>query len=78
MCNFTRSLLASVCPQRLDVHMLSLQVLLRTTVFARMTPDQKTQLVKELQKLKWVLEEKGREVIPIHAARSSLPRILDS
>ncbi|XP_036959731.1 cation-transporting ATPase 13A2 isoform X2 [Acanthopagrus latus] len=27
------------------------KVLLRTTVFARMTPDQKTQLVKELQKL---------------------------
>lgn len=39
--------------------MLSLQVLLRATVFARMTPDQKTQLVKELQKLKWVQTEKG-------------------
>uniref|UniRef100_A0A8C4NM40 ATPase cation transporting 13A2 n=1 Tax=Dicentrarchus labrax TaxID=13489 RepID=A0A8C4NM40_DICLA len=32
---------------------LSLQVLLRTTVFARMGPDQKTQLVKELQKLNY-------------------------
>nr|XP_046252815.1 cation-transporting ATPase 13A2 isoform X2 [Scatophagus argus]XP_046252816.1 cation-transporting ATPase 13A2 isoform X2 [Scatophagus argus] len=29
------------------------KVLLRTTVFARMTPDQKTQLVKELQKLNY-------------------------
>jgi len=31
---------------------MPLQVLLRATVFARMAPDQKTQLVKELQKLK--------------------------
>uniref|UniRef100_A0A8C2Z5P3 ATPase cation transporting 13A2 n=1 Tax=Cyclopterus lumpus TaxID=8103 RepID=A0A8C2Z5P3_CYCLU len=31
----------------------SLQVLLRATVFARMAPDQKTQLVKELQKLNY-------------------------
>ena len=38
----------------------SLQVLLRTTVFARMTPDQKTQLVKELQKLEWVQTQKGK------------------
>ncbi|CAF88550.1 unnamed protein product, partial [Tetraodon nigroviridis] len=29
------------------------KVLLRTTVFARMTPDQKTRLVKELQKLNY-------------------------
>jgi magnesium-transporting ATPase (P-type) len=29
-----------------------LQVLMRATVYARMAPDQKTQLVKELQKLK--------------------------
>lgn len=29
------------------------KVLMRTTVFARMAPDQKTQLVKELQKLKY-------------------------
>lgn len=29
------------------------KVLMRTTVFARMSPDQKTQLVKELQKLKY-------------------------
>ncbi|KAM6983109.1 polyamine-transporting ATPase 13A2 isoform 1-T1 [Tautogolabrus adspersus] len=29
------------------------KVLLRTTVFARMTPDQKTQLVRELQKLNY-------------------------
>lgn len=27
---------------------------MRATIFARMAPDQKTQLVKELQKLKWV------------------------
>lgn len=33
---------------------MSFQVLMRATVFARMAPDQKTQLVKELQKLKWV------------------------
>lgn len=51
-----------VCQQGLFPDMLSLQVLLRTTVFARMTPDQKTQLVKELQKLKWVQTEKGKEV----------------
>lgn len=36
------------------VTILSFQVLMRATVFARMAPDQKTQLVKELQKLKWV------------------------
>uniref|UniRef100_A0A4W6BWR6 ATPase cation transporting 13A2 n=1 Tax=Lates calcarifer TaxID=8187 RepID=A0A4W6BWR6_LATCA len=29
------------------------KILMRTTVFARMTPDQKTQLVKELQKLNY-------------------------
>jgi magnesium-transporting ATPase (P-type) len=29
-----------------------LQVLMRATVYARMAADQKTQLVKELQKLK--------------------------
>lgn len=40
---------------------LALQVLLRATVFARMTPDQKTQLVKELQKLKWVQTETAWE-----------------
>lgn len=43
---------SDVCQQCPFPEMLSLQVLLRTTVFARMTPDQKTQLVKELQKLK--------------------------
>uniref|UniRef100_UPI0037E924A7 polyamine-transporting ATPase 13A2 isoform X1 n=2 Tax=Semicossyphus pulcher TaxID=241346 RepID=UPI0037E924A7 len=31
------------------------KVLLRATVFARMTPDQKTQLVKELQKLNYLV-----------------------
>lgn len=40
--------------------MLSFQVLVRATVFARMTPDQKTQLVKELQKLKWVQTKRRR------------------
>uniref|UniRef100_A0A7N6A1A9 Cation-transporting P-type ATPase N-terminal domain-containing protein n=1 Tax=Anabas testudineus TaxID=64144 RepID=A0A7N6A1A9_ANATE len=35
------------------VTILSFQVLMRATVFARMAPDQKTQLVKELQKLNY-------------------------
>lgn len=67
---------------------LSLQVLLRATVFARMTPDQKTQLVKELQKLKWVLGIKGkggqplalkkeRSMLPMHAVPSRLLSILN-
>ncbi len=43
---------STVCQQCSFPDTLSLQVLLRTTVFARMSPDQKTLLVKELQKLK--------------------------
>uniref|UniRef100_H2SUA6 ATPase cation transporting 13A2 n=1 Tax=Takifugu rubripes TaxID=31033 RepID=H2SUA6_TAKRU len=46
-------LLTRVCLKCLFVDVLPLQVLLRTTVFARMTPDQKTHLVKELQKLNY-------------------------
>lgn len=41
-----------VCPQDYVVDLLLLQILVRATIFARMAPDQKTQLVKELQKLR--------------------------
>lgn len=34
--------------------MVALQLVLRATVFARMAPDQKTQLVEVLQSMEWV------------------------
>lgn len=50
LCGF---MLAGWSCNPLSLHMGALQLALRGTVFARMAPDQKTQLVEALQSIEW-------------------------